>query len=140
MGRYCKSETDVTVMITNHLFQRITTKARCILNKGASYNLSPICPDKCERKLKNTTIDDTTIGRYLKVFPSHTTLEIKGLQSHFHYNLKVLNSGHIGIRIICDFVHNLLKTVYSNNPHAFLKKRRGYCNRLRLSVRYAISS
>ena len=25
-------------------------------------------------------------------------------------------------------------------PHAFLKKRRGYCNRLRPSVRYAISS
>ena len=30
----------------------------------------------------------------------------------------------------------------SHYPHAFLKKRRGYCNRLsvRLSVRYAISS
>ena len=100
MGRYCKSETDVTVMILNHLFQRITPKARCILDKGASYNLSPVCPDKCERKLKNTTIDDTTIGRYLKAFPSHTTLEIKGLQSHFHYNLKALKSGHIGVRII----------------------------------------
>ena len=63
VGKYCKKETEVTVMIVNHLLLRITPNARCILDRGFTYNLDNECPDGCEVKLKNTKSDDTTIGR-----------------------------------------------------------------------------
>ena len=40
--------------------------------------------------------------------------------------------------IACRLKELLFGTHAFNYPHAFLKKRRGYCNRLRLSVRLSV--